>query len=211
MKDYVIDTRFDLEKIAPEFRKLFELSLPYLKTRHNEVHTFIVYQYALLLLEEEPGTREVVIPASILHDVGWSTVPEEKQLEAFGPVITDHKLRRKHEVEGVAIAFKILHDLAYDPELISRVVAIIDGHDTTRDAKSADDAIVKDADKLFRLSGLGFRIDTDRFNVEPLDWIRRLRKEIEKWFLTKTGKEMARHEALMREKEMVSAKKEGCR
>jgi HD superfamily phosphodiesterase len=210
MRDYVIDTSFDLKKIAPEFRKIFELSLPFLKTRHNEVHTFIVYQYALLLLEKEPGTRDVAIPASILHDVGWSAVPEEKQLEAFGPAITDHKLRRKHEVEGVAIASKILRDLSYDPNLISKIVTIIDGHDTTRDAKSVDDAIVKDADKLFRLSDLGFRIDADRFNVvEPLNWIRHLRGQIEKWFLTKTGEEMAWHEALMREEKIVSAKKEG--
>ena len=58
MRDYVIDTSFDLKKIAPEFRKIFELSLPFLKTRHNEVHTFIVYQYALLLLEKEKETTQ---------------------------------------------------------------------------------------------------------------------------------------------------------
>ena len=211
MKDYIVDTDFDLKKIKPEFRKIFELSLPFLNTRHNEAHTFIVYQYALLLLEEEPGAPEVVIPACILHDVGWSAIPEEKQLEAFGPVITEHKLRRKHEVEGAAIASKILKDLAYDPGLVPRIVAIVNGHDTTRGANSLEDAITKDADKLFRFSSLGFRIDTDRFNVEPFHWIRALGEKVEEWFLTKTGKEMARHEADMREKEIASAKKEGCK
>ncbi|MEJ2724436.1 MAG: HD domain-containing protein [Deltaproteobacteria bacterium] len=176
--------------------------MPFLSTRFNEIHTFIVYQYALLLLQEEPALPEVVIPASILHDVGWSVVPEEEQLKAFGPVITNHKMRRKHEVEGAVIARKILNELAYDPGLIPRMAEIIEDHDTYPDAKSLDDAVTKDADKLFRVSHAGFRIDNERFGADPLARIENLIREIDNWFLTKTGKEMARHEAHMRKKEI---------
>jgi HD superfamily phosphodiesterase len=202
MRDDVIDPVFHLKKIKPEFREIFERALPFLQTRCNDVHTFIVYQYALLLLEHEPASPDVVIPASILHDVGWSAIPEKEQLKAFGPVITDHKLRRKHELEGAAIARKILRNLDYDPELTAKIVEIIEGHDTSEGAKSLDDAVTKDADKLFRVSHAGFRIDNHRFPIDPFSHVEFLIGQIDVWFLTETGKKIATREAHRRKKEI---------
>ena len=71
----LIDTEFHLEKIDPAVREIFKSALPFLETRENKIHTFIVYQYAQALLKQESGTAEVVLPACILHDVGWSAVP----------------------------------------------------------------------------------------------------------------------------------------
>lgn len=201
-RSYRIDVDFDLAKIKAQFRRIFELALSFLKTRHNKIHTFIVYQYALVLLEEEPGAPEIVIPASILHDVGWSSVPEEKQIEAFGPDVGKAELQRRHEVEGAAIAQRLLNGLGYDPQLVSKIVAIVEGHDTTPGATSIEDAITKDADKLWRFSEHGFHIDGQRFNVEPLPWIRFLFGKIDEWFLTKTGREIATYEAQKREKKI---------
>ena len=90
---YSIDEIFGLEKIEVPYQRIFELAVPFLNTRHNLLHTFIVYQYALLLLEKEPGSREVVIPACILHDIGWSSIPKDKQITAYGPNGTDMVLR----------------------------------------------------------------------------------------------------------------------
>lgn len=50
---YSIDDTFDLERIEVPFRKIFELAVPYLKTRLNLPHTYIVYQFAQLILQEE--------------------------------------------------------------------------------------------------------------------------------------------------------------
>lgn len=201
-RSYRIDVDFDLAKIQAQFRRIFELALSFLNTRHNKIHTFIVYQYALVLLEEELGAPEIVIPASILHDVGWSSVPEEKQLEAFGPDVGEVELQRKHEIEGAAIAQRLLKGLGYDPQGVSKIVAIVEGHDTIPGATSIEDAITKDADKLWRFSERGFDIDCQRFNVEPLPWIRFLFGKIDEWFLTKTGREIATCEAQKREKEI---------
>jgi HD superfamily phosphodiesterase len=209
--NYLIDKNFRLEKIKPQFREIFKLVAPFLKTRHNDIHTYIVYQYALLLLEKEPGNPEVVIPACILHDAGWSCIPEDKQLTAFGPVIGDRELRKKHEGAGVAIAQRILNAAGYDPRLIQKISEIIEGHDTTEEARSVDDAITKDADKLFRISSIGFCIDLQRFNLESLPYIRYLHEKIDEWFLTPTGKEIAVYEALMREKEIMERQKTGLR
>jgi HD domain len=204
---YSIDGIFELEKIEAPFRKIFELAVPFLQTRLNLPHTFIVYQYAQLLLQAEGGSQEIAIPACILHDVGWSTVPEDQQLRAFGPNITDPEGRRKHEVEGVSIARQILSQAGYNGSLVGRIVEIIDGHDTTANARSLEDAITKDSDKLFRLSAIGFRVDCERFRADPLEYWPNLLKRSSNWFLTATGKELAAHEARGRDQELREQRK----
>ena len=92
---YSIDENFDLAKIETRFQNMFELALPFLQTRLNLPHTYIVYQYAQLLLEEEGGSAEITLPACILHDVGWSSIPEDRQLTAFGPKMKDEALEEE--------------------------------------------------------------------------------------------------------------------
>lgn len=198
---YSIDEDFHITKIESRFRNIFELAVPFLQTRLNLPHTFIVYQYANLILEQESGSREIAIPACILHDVGWSCIPEDQQLRAFGPNITDPEARRKHEVEGVSIARQILSQAGYNGSLVGRIVEIIDGHDTTANARSLEDAITKDSDKLFRLSDFGFRIDCERFQVDPHEYWPNLLKRSSNWFLTPMGRELAAYEARCREQE----------
>jgi len=38
-----------------------------------------------LLAHYPEADEEIVLPAILLHDVGWKMVPEEKELNAFGP------------------------------------------------------------------------------------------------------------------------------
>lgn len=189
-----IDDTFQLSKIEPCFQNMFKSALPFLQTRKNLIHTFIVYQYATILLKYEPGASEIVIPACILHDVGWSAIPEADQLKAFKPGKRDDNLRRKHETEGVVIAIEIMAALDYPDACINRILSIIDGHDTTPGARSLEDAVVKDADKLWRYSAVGFGIDVERFEFQPRHHADYLTDQINKWFLTRTGRTFAIHE-----------------
>jgi HD superfamily phosphodiesterase len=202
VRPYTIDENFDLEKIESTYQRIFELAAPFLTTRLNLPHTYIVYQYAQMLLRAEGGSREIIIPACILHDVGWSTIPEDQQLRAFGPNITDPEARRKHEVEGVSIARRILSQAGCNGALVEKIVEIIDGHDTTSHARSIEDAVTKDSDKLFRLCAAGFRIDCERFQVAPQEYWPSLLERSRNWFLTQTGKELAAHEVLSRDREI---------
>jgi HD superfamily phosphodiesterase len=204
---YTIDENFNLEKIETAYRRIFEFAVPYLKTRLNLPHTYIVYQYANLLLYGEGGSREVVIPACILHDVGWSTIPEDQQIKAYGPNMTDPEAKRKHEVEGASIARRILSQVGWNGSLVQKIAAIIDGHDTTLEARSLEDAITKDSDKLFRLSACGVRIDCERFHVDPKEYWPFLLKRSRNWFLTPTGKELALYESGEREREFQDQRK----
>jgi HD superfamily phosphodiesterase len=182
-----------------KYRHIFQLALPYLKTRRNDIHTEIVYRFASRLLGSEPGEASVALPAAICHDIGWSQVPEELHLKAFGPT-ADPELTRLHEIEGVKLAQEILLAVDYDAQKTAEILAIIEGHDTRLTALSASDKIVKDADKLFRFDQIGMGIDADRFQINRIrhaDW---LEKQIEHWFFTDTGKELAREElAIFRE------------
>ena len=204
---YSIDETFDLNKIEIPYQRIFELAIPFLETRLNLPHTYIVYQYANLLLYGEGGSREVVILACILHDVGWSTIPEDQQIKAYGPNMTDPEAKRKHEVEGASIARRILSQVGWNGSLVQKIAAIIDGHDTTLEARSLEDAITKDSDKLFRLSACGVRIDCERFHVDPGEYWPFLLKRSGNWFLTPTGKELALYESGEREREFQDQRK----
>ena len=67
------------------FLRVFQVASPFLDTRENEEHTRIAYGFAARLLLVEGGDPQVALPAIILHDVGWKSIPEELQLTAFGP------------------------------------------------------------------------------------------------------------------------------
>jgi HD superfamily phosphodiesterase len=176
------------------FEKIRRLAGPYLCTRNNDVHTDIAIEFGFKLLEKEGGDKDVVIPSLILHDVGWKIVPEELQPLAFGPKIKSPELNRMHEVEGAKIAKEILEKLNYDKDKTKEILKIIDGHDSRKEAISLNDRIVKDADKLYRYSKAGIRIDCGRFALTPREAIEVVTSSLDKWLFTNSAKEIAREE-----------------
>lgn len=171
---------------------IMERAKPYLQTRSNEIHTPIAFNMAKRLLEYYPDANgDVVLPAIILHDVGWIMIPEDKQLNAFGPRMTDTDLRRVHEKEGARIAAEILASLGVDSAIIERVVAIIDGHDSRSEPFSIDDAVVMDADKLWRFTEVGVDIDHRRFGYEIGDYLVYLHEQIDRWLHTPAARQIA--------------------
>ena len=131
-----------------EFETIWQLAKPFLDTRHNEVHSQISTQLAWGLSKREGGDDAIVIPAIMLHDVGWKAVPPEIHLKAFGPGATRPELNRAHEVAGVKTARSILQTVRYPLAQTKQILKIIDGHDSRQTAFSVNDMIVKDSDKL---------------------------------------------------------------
>jgi HD superfamily phosphodiesterase len=155
----------------------------------------------LKLLKSEKGDEDVVIPAVLLHDVGWKMIPAKLHLTAFGPNPSNPKLTRIHEVEGAKIAGAILKDLQYPFQKIKEICRIIRGHDTRKRPISRNDRIVKDADKLWRYSRKGMAVDLDRFQIPRREYLIFLEAITNHWFLTPTGREVARREMSFRKKE----------
>lgn len=187
----------------PIFEEIWNQAKPFLNTRRNDIHTEISVQMAFKLMDREGGDENIVLPAIILHDVGWIKVSENLQLQAFGPNAIKPELNRKHEIEGVRLAAKILQDLKYDQKKTEQILEIIAGHDSRSDALSLNDMLVKDADKLWRYTKSGVEIDVERFGETLEEGLGRLRSNINSWFFTRTAREIAEEEVLKRAKESL--------
>jgi CRISPR/Cas system-associated endonuclease Cas3-HD len=181
------------EHLERKYEDIFEKAALYLDTRKNDIHTQIAYELARRLLSFYPeADKDVVLPAVILHDVGWKKVPEGKQVGAFGPYMNDEETRRMHEVEGARIAREILESLNYDSEKIKEILNIIDGHDSRSEAISLNDKLVKDADKLWRYSPVGFEINIKMFRMDWDKLWNRLVLMLEEWFFIPESRDLAR-------------------
>jgi hypothetical protein len=174
-------------------RSVYLRAREYWNTRFNDLHVPIAYGFAReLLLGHPEADRDVVVPAILLHDVGWKSIPEDRQLGAFRPGARDETTRRLHETEGARIAAEILSAAGAAPGLRETVVRIVDGHDTRLKALSLEDAIVKDADKLWRFTPTAIDIDHRRFELPLGDYLTWLGGQIDEIFLTATAPKLAR-------------------
>lgn len=168
-----------MEKI---FEKIWELALPYQDKRGDKGHAKITLHYALELLESEKGDEEVVIPAIILHDVGWNQLNEEEISVIFDLGKNKEReleVRYKHQKEGVRIAREILRQINYPKELVEEILEIISQHDTRESFISKNEGLVRDADKLWRFSKIGFNADIIRTKSDFKKWYIKSIKDIE--------------------------------
>ncbi len=181
--------------MEPLYTQIYQLAEPYWQTRHGEIHVPLAYEFARQLLTHYPAADEaVVLPAILLHDVGWHVIPDELQTQALvgSPKSDKHPhISRLHETEGARIAAEILIALGYEAAKIAEIRRIIDGHDTRQEALSLNDALVKDADKLWRFHPTGAPVCAgwNQIGVGPfLDFFE---AKIESMLFTAKAKEMA--------------------
>jgi hypothetical protein len=169
---------------------------PYMRARKNDVHIPMAYDYAQRLLEAHRLLdSEVVSLAILLHDIGWAVVDQEAiYREGFGPNMMQSDVRIAHEREGARLAREILVELGYPGEVIDRVAAIIDGHDTRAEALSPEDELVKAADALWRFSVAGIAVACDWFGLTPGEYADRTEPQIEGRLFTETARAIARAE-----------------
>ncbi len=151
------------------FNEIWELALPYQDQRDDPGHAEVATHYAQLLVRYEKGNRDIIIPAIILHDVGYSQLPKERRMKIF-----DRKAKRverlsvqyEHQIEGVLLARKILEQVNYPSNLISEILEIISQHDTRKDFISQNEGLVRDADKLWRYSKRCFEAGEERAKAQ---------------------------------------------
>ncbi|MBE4733426.1 MULTISPECIES: hypothetical protein [Streptomyces] len=182
-----------LPRLTGVDQEIWHRALPYLDVRDNDVHSLHSYGLAGALLTAEPQARaDVVLPAILLHDTGWKTVDPARILPAIAPGSHDPETVRRHETEGAAIAHRILTDVGYPQDVTARIMEIVDGHDTRRYALDADDAVVKDADKLWRLTPHGLRTVGSWFCLDTERTLRLVLSVTYDRLLTGTGRAIGR-------------------
>ncbi len=186
--------------------QLFKIAEPYLVVRGDILHAKVAHEYARILMEKEGGEKKIIEPAIILHDVGWSSLTPQQISLAFGVRAGGKKalqLNRLHEQKGVVIAEKILQTFTFDTHLAEKIAVIIGRHDSGKQAHSVEEKIVKDADKLWRFSKIGFRSEIERQVLTPRVLYQYLSKRYTKWFFTDTAMVIARKELSNRKSEIL--------
>ncbi|GLH77206.1 hypothetical protein SSBR45G_21140 [Bradyrhizobium sp. SSBR45G] len=165
---------------------------PWLDVRSNDEHTLISYRLGQALLRIHPeADASVVLPAILMHDVGWKKFPQEQLAAAVGPNPKYPELQRAHEIEGVKIAAEAFGRLAIPGLQNETILAIIDGHDTRKAAISREDALMKDADKLWRFTGHGVATIGCWFDTPPKETLAMLESFVLPSMLTDAGTSMA--------------------
>jgi dTMP kinase len=147
------------------FDQIWQRALPYQDQRDDPGHAEVTLDYARGLVSSENGNQDVVIPAIILHDIGYSQLPKERRLLVFDRAVAEEQRRAvalEHQNASVALAREILEDLKYPRPATGEILEIISQHDTRKGFISKSDGLVRDADKLWRFSRRGFEAGARR-------------------------------------------------
>jgi HD superfamily phosphodiesterase len=133
-------------------------------------HALRVTGFAGEILATEPGDREVVIAAALLHDIGIREA-ERKYGSSAGDL---------QESEGPPVAREILSLLGYGEAFISEVCSIIASHHSLGEVETDNFRIIWDSDWLVNIP-----------DEVGLDDEKRVREILGKVFQTKTGRIIA--------------------
>jgi hypothetical protein len=168
--------------------------VPETRARSNDIHLPISLAYAERLCAAYREADALVVRVAILlHDTGWGRVDEERiRSEGFSGNWRKAAIRYEHEKQGCVIAREVLPPLGYSPSFVDAVVDIIDGHDTRPDARSLEDALVRDADRLWRFDHAGIALASGWFRMSPATYCDRLAREIVPELLTEAAIAIAR-------------------
>jgi hypothetical protein len=159
---------------------VWRASEPYMRARKNDVHIPLSFAFALKLLAAYPeADKDIVLLALLLHDVGWWSIDMRDIIEkGFGPNMMQSDVRFLHEKEGVRLSRQVLLQTGWPQSVIDAVGEIIDGHDTRPHARSLNDRLVRDADKLWRFTVTGVAVACDWFKMTPHAYAERLEQQV---------------------------------
>ena len=141
-------------------------------------HARRVTEYAEELLKREGGDYPVVIGASVLHDIGIHQAQKK-----YGS--TSGKYQEK---EGPPVARQLLTGLGFEPGQIEEICGIIAHHHSPGKITTRNFGILYDADWLVNLK--------DEYDIQDRD---KMSGIIDKVFLTRSGKALARQVYLKNE------------
>jgi len=168
--DPLYDNYIRNKAVTMKTKLLKELETYFVDDTKRIYHAKKVMNYAEDLLKEEKGDWHIVIPTSILHDVGIKPA-EQKYGSSAG---------HYQEKEGPRIARKILLKYGFKKKDIDQICEIIAHHHTPGKVNTNNFKILYDADWLVNLKDKASVKDKEKFKAI-----------INKVFLTKTGKVIA--------------------
>ncbi len=150
-----------------KYEEILGLAIPYLEKgvlRDFVIHTKGVIKAMEYLLDKEGGSKDNLLLAAILHDVGWGKVPID--LQKSKNFEEQNKALRLHIEFAPEIIQEILNKVNYDPEKIKEIVEISVAH-KFQDPEDHDKRLLIDADKLSDAFKEQFYSDVKTYNSTP--------------------------------------------
>ncbi len=176
--------------------KIWNDAHQYQDKRQDKGHAEVVTYFALELLKHIDGNREIVTPAAILHDIGWSQMFDEERKLFRTPIFTKYEpvLRERHQEEGVKLAKKLLKK--YSQKFMPEILEIISKHDTRKGFYSKEDGVVRDADKLWRFTFFDCETGRREYKFAFEDIIKKVKASFDRknFFYSQKSEEIARIE-----------------
>lgn len=150
-----------------KYQNIWESAVPYLEKGINKnfiLHTEGVVKAMKLILKKEKGNPDILIPAAILHDVGWANVPKKYQC-TFNKAdkLQGMKLHIKLAPE---IVREILKSLNYNIFQINEIIDIIKAHKFKNPKKLSKQMLI-DADQLSDAFKEQFYSDVKAYKITP--------------------------------------------
>ena len=180
-------------------KKLFLVAKPYLEKGVKKdflLHTKGVVKAMELILEKEKADESILIPAAILHDIGWSKVPIKLQKSLDKK--DKEKAMRLHIEYAPELIEKILTDLKYDKKDIKQIIEIVVSH-KFKNPKNIEKRLLIDADTLSDIFKEQFYSDAKIYNCD-LKKFYEIRSKNK--FYTKTAENIFKKELEKRKKEI---------
>ncbi len=189
--------------LDPKFEQtLINIVRPILEKGRNGdwEHTLQTIEYARILLANEDGKEDIVIPALYLHDTGWSAIDYQDFLDAPPAEKKETLSLKLHMEQSARIAGEILRDLQYHGNKREKIVSIIAVHDIPESIFALKDpsaTLVMEADRLDRYGPRSLKRYKDMFGSDYfkkaawLDGVSMRREGLKEWFVTPTGKALA--------------------
>ena len=150
-----------------KYKEVWDLAIPFLKKAIKKdfvLHTKYVVKAMEILLETVNEDESLLIPAAILHDVGWAKVPHELQLNYTKE--NHNKALELHLEYAIEIIPLILDKLDYDQDKINKIIEIVKAHKFT-DPLELDKQLLIDADNLSEVFKEPFYEDVKIYNKTP--------------------------------------------
>ena len=189
-----------------KFDSLWQTCSPYLERCRpiDLVHTRISTDFAWRLLREGiEGDEDIVIPAVMLHDIGYAMIDDKDVYKKTtfpdkANALYDVRVKELHMTEGAKLAEKILKKLNYPSPLIPRIVEIVRTHEDLQgnkpDKSNQDRVVVSDADKLYRFTSYNITSGMAMYGREKRDVFNFMLRNIDRWLCLEVSKRIALEE-----------------
>jgi len=150
-----------------KYQNIWKLAVKYLEKGINKDfvnHTEGVVKAMELILKKEKGNPDILIPAAMLHDVGWAKVSKKYQCTSNK---ADRLQGMKNHIEfAPEIIKEILKSLNYNNFQINEIINIVKSH-KFKNPRNLNKRLLIDADQLSDAFKKQFYSDVKAYKITP--------------------------------------------